>query len=72
MLGSETELWGTRHWGRWGAIAALVVAASSALAAEAPQFTQAPDFRLADVSGKELGLADLKDARAVVVVFLGT
>jgi peroxiredoxin len=33
---------------------------------------QAPDFRLADATGQEHALADLQDARLVVVAFLGT
>jgi peroxiredoxin/mono/diheme cytochrome c family protein len=33
---------------------------------------QAPDFRLSDAAGGEHSLADLKEARVVVVVFLGT
>jgi peroxiredoxin/mono/diheme cytochrome c family protein len=33
---------------------------------------KAPEFRLADPTGKQTSLADLKDAKLVVVLFLGT
>lgn len=35
-----------------------------------PLGTQAPDFRLPDTSGKEMGLSDFVQARALVVVFM--
>ncbi len=43
-----------------------------AATAESPVGKKAAEFRLADPSGKEYRLGDLKDARLVVVMFLGT
>jgi peroxiredoxin/mono/diheme cytochrome c family protein len=51
---------------------ALVALSTSAPAGEALLGRAAPEFQLADPAGKAHCLADLKDARAVVVVFLGT
>src|SRR5437899_184977 len=57
-----------------GLLAALVIASARWLAADAP--VQAgrtiAAFTLHDVAGKPVALADFKDAKAVVVVFLGT
>ena len=48
------------------------ILSDSAVAAEKLIGKQAPDFRLADSAGKEHALADLRDARFVVVAFVGT
>jgi peroxiredoxin/mono/diheme cytochrome c family protein len=51
---------------------AITDPAGRAIADDAQLGKPALDFRLADSAGKEIGLADLKDAKLVVVVFLGT
>jgi peroxiredoxin/mono/diheme cytochrome c family protein len=50
----------------------LATLGTPAIAADSLLDKPAPDFRLADSAGHPLGLADLKDAQAVVVVFVGT
>ncbi len=61
----------------WGStvVAALLwlgVLANSSLAADSLVGNKAPEFRLADSAGNQISLADLKDKRLVVVLFLGT
>ncbi len=54
------------------ALAATAVGRAATAEAEEALGKPAPDFRLSDPAGKEHSLADLKDARLVAVVFLGT
>jgi peroxiredoxin len=60
----------------WSSVCVLIslvaLAPFVAPAAASPLGGRAPEFRLADSAGKVHSLADMKDARYVVVVFLGT
>jgi len=65
----------SRGWLQTGTLAALLVAVVGSGHAEAGESQigkKAPEFRLTDSAGKEHSLANLKDARLVVVTFLGT
>jgi peroxiredoxin len=60
-----------------GSIAVLGLPSTPSVAADATPPASAvgkksPEFRLSDPAGKQLGLSDLKDAKLVVVTFLGT
>jgi hypothetical protein len=54
------------------ALLACLTLASQASAAESILGKPAPDFRLADTTGKQVALADLADAKLVAVLFVGT
>ncbi|MGD9720096.1 MAG: redoxin domain-containing protein [Pirellulales bacterium] len=63
----------TRFWQLLPGLTLIAVLASGPLtAAESSLGQPAPDFRLSDSAGAPYGLADVKDARLVAVIFLGT
>src|SRR5262249_45943117 len=65
----------SRGWLQTGTLAALILAtgiSGLARAADSQIGKKAPEFRLTDLAGKEHSLAALKDAKLVVITFLGT
>ncbi len=54
-----------------GILASGMTVAAPAVAAESPVGNKTPEFRLQDPDGKTHSLADLKDAKLVVVLFMG-
>lgn len=63
----------SRRWLRTGTVVALLTSLTSLGAAgETLVGRKAPEFRLADPAGREHALAEMPDAKLIVVLFLGT